>query len=233
MSNRSLHRGSQPEGGPARTLRIALVDDHARVRAGIRELCESFAGVTVVAEAGDGNEALEVVKTHHPDLVLMDISMKGLNGLEATAQIKREFPQVRVIILSMHAEEAYVQHALKAGATGYVLKDAAVSELEAAIAAATRGEVYLSREISSPVVQSYVQRAGLVEGSLDALTPRQREILQLIAEGHSAEDIGFRLFLSVRTVETHRAQMMERLGIHDIPGLVRFAIRAGLASSND
>lgn len=213
-------------------IRIVLADDHVLVRAGIRTLCESLDGVTVVAEAADGNQVLEMVKAHHPDLVLMDIAMKALNGLDATAQIKRDFPQVRVMILSMHTAEDYVLQALKVGAAGYLLKDAAVPELETAIAAVMRGEAYLSPQISKLVVQSYMQHAGAVEGPLGVLTPRQREILQLIAEGHSTKDIGFRLGLSVKTVEAHRAQIMERLSIHDIPGLVRFAIRVGLVSSD-
>ncbi|MBI2226827.1 MAG: response regulator transcription factor [Betaproteobacteria bacterium] len=214
-------------------IRIVLADDHALVRAGIRTLCESLDGVTVVAEAADGIQVLEMIKAHHPDLVLMDITMKTLNGLEAAAQIKRDFPQVGVIILSMHAAEEYVQQALKAGAAGYLLKDAAVPELETAITAVMRGEVYLSPQISRLVVQSYMLHAGAVEGPLGVLTPRQREILQLIAEGHSTKDIGFRLSLSVKTVEAHRTQIMERLRIHDIAGLVRFAIRVGLVSTDN
>jgi DNA-binding NarL/FixJ family response regulator len=213
-------------------IRIVLADDHALVRAGIRTLCESLDGVAVVAEAADGNQVLELVKTHNPDLVLMDIAMKALNGLEATAQIRHEFPRVRVIILSMHGAEEYVQQALNAGAAGYLLKDAAVPELEMAITSVMRDEVYLSPQISRLVVQSYMQHAGAVEGPLGMLTSRQREILQLIAEGHSTKDISFRLGLSVKTVEAHRAQIMERLGIHDIAGLVRFAIRVGLVSAD-
>ena len=213
-------------------IRIVLADDHALVRAGIRTLCELLDGVTVVAEAADGNQALEMVKAHQPDLVLMDIAMKTLNGLDATARIKREFPQVRVIILSMHAAEDYVLHALKAGASGYLLKDSAATELELALAAVMRGENYLCPQISSLVLRSYVQHAGAVEGPLATLTPRQREILQLIAEGNTTKDIAFQLNLSVKTVETHRAQIMKRLSIHDIPGLVRYAIRVGLVSSD-
>lgn len=212
-------------------IRIVLADDHALVRAGIRTLCETLDGVTVVGEAADGNQALKLVKAHHPDVVLMDIAMKVLNGLEATAQLKREFPHVRVIILSMHAAEEYVQQALKAGAAGYVLKDAAVPELETAITTVMRGEFYLSPQISELVVQNYLRHSGAISNPLDMLTPRQREILQLIAEGHSTKDIGSRLGLSVKTVETHRAQIMERLDIHDIAGLVRFAVRVGLVSS--
>ncbi len=135
-------------------IRIVLADDHALVRASIRTLCESLDGVTVVAEAADGNQALEMVKAHHPDLVLMDITMKTLNGLEATAQIKREFPQVRVLIVSMHTAENYVRQALKVGAAGYLLKDAVVLELETAITVVMRGEVYLSPQISRQMVQS-------------------------------------------------------------------------------
>ena len=213
-------------------VRIVLADDHALVRAGIRTLCESLEGVTVVAETADGSEVLELVRAHRPELVLMDISMKALNGMEATAQVRREFPRVRVVILSMHAAEGFVQQALKAGAAGYLLKDAAVPELEAAIAAVMRGDIYLSPQISRLVVQGYMQQAGAVEGPLGALTPRQREILQLIAEGHGTKDIGFRLGLSVKTVESHRAQIMQRLDIHDIAGLVRFAIRVGLVSAD-
>ena len=212
-------------------IRVVLADDHALVRAGIRTLCESFDGVTVVAEATDGNQVLEMVKAHDPDIVLMDIAMKTLNGLEATARMTREFPQVRVIILSMHTAEDYVLEALKAGAAGYLLKDAAVPELEMAITAVLRGEGYLSPQISRLVMQRYMH-GGAVEGPLGMLTPRQREILQLIAEGHNTKDIGSRLGLSVKTVDAHRTQIMERLDIHDVAGLVRFAIRVGLVSSD-
>jgi DNA-binding NarL/FixJ family response regulator len=215
-----------------KSVRIVLADDHALVRAGIRSVCESGDGLTVVAEAADGAHVLELVRTHHPDLVLMDITMKTLNGLEATRQIRRELPGVRVIILSMHASEDYVQQALKAGAAGYLLKDAAVSQLATAIGAVMRGEIYLSPQISRLVVQSYMQHAGTVTSPLDLLTPRQREILELIASGHTTKDIGFRLGLSVKTAETHRAQIMERLNIHDVPGLVRLAIRTGLISAD-
>jgi DNA-binding NarL/FixJ family response regulator len=213
-------------------IRIVLADDHALVRAGIRSVCESGDGLTVVAEATDGAQVLELVRTHHPALVLMDISMKTLNGVEATRQIRRELPNVRVIILSMHASEDYVQQALKAGAAGYLLKDAAVSQLATAINAVMRGEIYLSPEISRLVVQSYMQHAGTAVSPLDLLTPRQREILELIARGRTTKDIGFRLGLSVKTAETHRAQIMDRLDIHDVAGLVRFAIRTGLVSAD-
>jgi len=181
-----------------------------------------------VAEAADGRDALASIRACHPDIVLMDISMTGLNGLEATARVVREFPQVRVIILSAHSSEEYVCQALRAGAAGYLLKDAAIAELELALRAVARGETYLSPAISKHVISDYVRRVGGEAGSLDLLTPRQREILQLIAEGKTTKEIAGLLHLSVKTVETHRTQLMDRLDIHDIAGLVRFAIRVGL-----
>jgi len=212
-------------------MRILLADDHILVRAGIRALLEGLEGVTVVAEAGNGNEVLELARTHRPDVVLLDISMPGLGGLEASAQLKQEFPGVRVVMLSMHANEEYVLQALRAGAAGYMLKDSATAELEIALKAVMQGETYLSPPISKQVVEGYVQRVGAEQPAPDNLTPRQRQVLQLIAEGHSTKEIAFRLELSVKTVETHRAQLMERLQIHDIAGLVRYAIRSGLISA--
>jgi len=213
-------------------VRVLLADDHTLVRAGIRALLNELPGVQVVAEAGDGREAVELAKAHQPNLILMDISMKGLNGIEATAQVKRELPDVRVIILSMHASEEHVAQALRAGASGYMLKDAATQELALAVAAVMRGEAYLSPLISKQVVESYVQRRGADNGPLDMLTSRQRQILQLIAEGKSTKQIAHLLSLSVKTVETHRAQLMERLEIRDVPGLVRYAVRVGLVASD-
>jgi DNA-binding NarL/FixJ family response regulator len=213
-------------------VRVLLADDHTLVRAGIRALLNELPGVQVIAEAGDGREAVELAKAHQPNLILMDISMKGLNGIEATAQVKRELPDVRVIILSMHASEEHVAQALRAGASGYMLKDAATQELALAVAAVMRGEAYLSPLISKQVVESYVQRRGADNGPLDMLTSRQRQILQLIAEGKSTKQIAHLLSLSVKTVETHRAQLMERLEIRDVPGLVRYAVRVGLVASD-
>jgi DNA-binding NarL/FixJ family response regulator len=210
------------------SIRVLLADDHALVRAGFRALAQNLAGVEVVAEAADGRDALALIKTCQPDIVLMDISMTGLNGLEATARVVKEFPQVRVIILSAHSSEEYVCQALRAGAAGYLLKDAAIAELELALRAVARGETYLSPAVSKHVISDYVRRVGGEAGSLDLLTPRQREILQLIAEGKTTKEIAGLLHLSVKTVETHRTQLMDRLDIHDIAGLVRFAIRVGL-----
>lgn len=212
--------------------RILLAEDHTLVRAGIRSLLGRLERMEVVAEASDGREAVRLARQHKPDLVLMDIAMSGLNGLEATRRIRAAAPEVRVLILSMHANEQYVQQALKAGASGYLLKDAATEELDLAVQAALRDQTYLSPRISRHLVDGYLNRDE-EEAPLDRLTPRQREILQLVAEGRSTRDIAECLHVSVKTVETHRAQLMERLDIHDVPGLVRFAIRAGLISAEE
>jgi DNA-binding NarL/FixJ family response regulator len=211
--------------------RVLLADDHALVRAGIRALLEGLEGVTVVAEAGNGDEVLELARKHRPDVVLLDISMPGLGGLEASALLKQELPEVRVVMLSMHANEEYVLQALRAGASGYMLKDSATAELELALQAVIQGETYLSPRISKQMVEGYVQRVGGEQPKSDTLTPRQRQVLQLIAGGHSTKEIAYRLELSVKTVETHRAQLMHRLQIHDIAGLVKYAIRNGLVTT--
>lgn len=208
---------------------ILLADDHDLVRAGIRSLLQDISGVKVLAEAEDGRKALELVKIHQPDVVLMDIAMPGLNGLEATSRIVKESPRTRVIILSMHRSEEHVLGALRSGAAGYLLKDASTSELETAVRSVAGGESYLSPPISRQVIEDYRQRTQSAS-PLDMLTPRQREILQLIAEGRSTKEIAGLLEVSVKTVETHRAQLMERLDIHDVPGLVRYAIRTGLVT---
>lgn len=213
-------------------VRVLLADDHTLVRAGFRALFQSIEGIEVIAEAADGREALQMIATHQPDVVLMDIAMSNLNGLEATARVAQEFPHVHVVMLSMHANEEYVLQALRAGAMGYLLKDASVTELELAINAVMRGETYLSPAVSKHVVE-YVQRVGGESSSLQRLTARQREILQLIAEGCTTQEIARMLHISVKTVETHRAQLMERLDIHDVAGLVRYAIRMGVVTSND
>jgi DNA-binding NarL/FixJ family response regulator len=208
-------------------LRVLLVDDHALVRAGMRSLLQDLPDVEVVAEAGDGAEALAIAERERPDVVLMDIAMKGMNGLEAAARLRERLPGVKVIILSMHTSEEYVLLALRAGAAAYLIKDSATSELELALKCVMRGETYLSPAISRQVVDGYVQRVGAGAGP-DPLTPRQREVLKRIAEGRSTKEIAFELNLSIKTVETHRAQIMERLGIRDVAGLVRYAMRAGL-----
>ena len=211
-------------------VRVLLADDHALVRAGIRALLQGLEGVTVVAETGNGAEVLELARMHRPDVVLLDISMPGLSGLDVSAQLEQELPEVRVVLLSMHANEEYVLQALRSGAAGYMLKDSATAELELALKAVMQGETYLSPRISKQVVEGYVQRVGADQPASEKLTPRQREVLRLIAEGHSTKGIAHHLELSVKTVETHRAQLMERLQIRDIAGLVKYAIRNGLVT---
>jgi DNA-binding NarL/FixJ family response regulator len=211
-------------------IRVLIADDHTLVRAGIRGLLQSLTGVEVVGEAGEGQEVLRLAAVLRPDVVLMDIGMPGLNGLEAAARLVTLSNSIRVVILSMHNSEEYVLRALRAGCVGYLLKGAAVSELEVAVRAVARGEVYLSPAVSRQVVDDYVGRTGAATGPLEALTPRQREILQLVAEGNTSKDIAVQLGLSVKTVEAHRAQIMERLDVHDLAGLVRFAVRVGLVT---
>lgn len=217
-------------------LRVLLVDDHALVRAGLRALLETLGGVQVVGEASDGREALRSIETLRPDVVLMDIAMAGMNGLEAAARATQAFPRSRIIILSMHADEEYVRRALRAGATGYLLKDAGTAEVKLALEAVADGGLYLSPGVSKHVVDDYARgSAGGPpsegrEGPYAVLTPRQREILQLVAEGSSTKEIARVLDLAVKTVETHRAEIMTRLGIHNVAGLVRYAIRTGIVS---
>jgi DNA-binding NarL/FixJ family response regulator len=212
------------------TLRILIAEDHTLVRAGFRSLLEKLYDCEVVAEVGDGREALRVVGQLQPDVVLMDVKLPGLNGLEATARINRDYPNVRIVILSMYANEEYVLQALRAGAVGYLLKDATTAELQLAIHAAVRGEMYLSPAISKRVLQDYIKLVGSSGGMFDALTARQREVLQLIAEGRTMKEIAQILHISVKTAEAHRKQLMDRLDIHDVTGLVRFAIRIGLVT---
>jgi DNA-binding NarL/FixJ family response regulator len=209
-------------------IRVVLADDHALVRAGIRSLLGAMADVEVVGEASSGEEALALAQRERPDVVLMDIAMKGITGLEAAARMREQHPAVRVVILSMHAGEEYVLQALRAGAVGYLLKDAATGELELALRTVIRGESWLSPAVSRQVVEGYVQRVGGDAGGADVLTVRQREVLRHVAGGKSTKEIAFMLNVSVKTVETHRAQIMERLGIRDVAGLVRYALRTGL-----
>ena len=209
----------------SKVVRIVLADDHRMVREGLCGLLAKLENVEVVAEASDGRQALALVKTHQPDLLLTDIGMKGMNGLEAAARVAKEYPHVRVIILSMHAHEEYVWQALQSGVSGYLLKESGTAELEFAIMAVSRGETYLTPSISKHIVDDYIRRVGGDKRPLDRLTPRHREILQMIAEGDTTKKIANTLHLGVKTVETHRTQLMERLDIHDIAGLVRYAIR--------
>jgi DNA-binding NarL/FixJ family response regulator len=213
----------------AKKINVILADDHTLVRAGIRALLEKLPGVKVTGEAGDGREVLNLVKAQRPDVVLMDIAMPGLNGLEAAERIARDFPKVRVIMLSMHNNEEYVLRAIKSGASGYLLKKAATAELETALHRVVDGEVYLSKEISMQLHREFpLQGIAARKGPFEQLTGRQREILQLIAEGRNTKQIGETLKVSPKTIEYHRMKLMNCLNVHDIPGLVRFALRVGL-----
>jgi len=208
-------------------IRVVIADDHALIRAGIRSLLENLSSVTVVAEASDGQEVLRLVAEHHPDIVLMDIAMPILNGLEATRTLAAQYPEVSVIILTMHADEEHVYQTLRAGAAGYLLKEAIPEELELAVRSVAQGKTYLAPQISGHVITEYLRRTR-VPDTAESLSPRQLEVLKLIAEGKSTKQAALELGISAKTVEAHRAQLMDRLNIHDVPGLVRYAIRTGL-----
>lgn len=215
-------------------VRVLLADDHTLIRSGLRLLVDEIAGFQVVAEAGDGREAVRLVRQLQPDIALLDIGMPGLNGLDATALIAQATPQTHIVILSMYAAEDYVLAALRAGAIGYVAKFAAADELERALRAVLKGEHWLSPSISPHLLDEYLRGSRQpkapteTETGLGLLTRRQREILKLIAESHSTREIAERLSISIKTAETHRNQLMERLNIHDVASLTRFAIRCGL-----
>jgi DNA-binding NarL/FixJ family response regulator len=210
--------------------RILLADDHAILRSGLRLLLGREPDLTVAGEAGDGRAALEWLAREAADVAVMDVGMPGLNGIEATAQIARLYPRMAVIMLSMHGDETYVLRCLRAGARGYILKEAAEQELIAAIRAVTAGKSYFSPKVKRLLQQEHVarlRRSG-AEDSYELLTGREREILQLIAEGNSNKDVATRLFLSVLTVETHRKNMLEKLKLHGAADLILYAVRKGL-----
>jgi len=211
-------------------VRVLLADDHKLFRAGIRALLRTIEEVEVVGEAADGREALRAIAAQRPDVVLMDIMMPNLNGLDAAARIGRAFPRTRVVILSMNADEDSVLKALRAGAAGYLVKTADPAELELAIRAVARGDRFLSSVVSTHVVAACVGRVDKEQTSLDRLTSRQREVLQLIAEGHRTKEIAAKLNITVKTAEAYRGELMRTLEIHDIASLTRYAIRAGLVS---
>jgi len=207
---------------------VLLADDHKLVRAGFRAMLNSLGDVEIIGETGDGREALELIQKHRPDVALLDITMPSLTGLEVAKRVANQIKNVRVIILSMHTSEDYIARAIRAGVCGYLLKNADPVELELAIRAAMNGEMYLSPAVSKRLVEDYARRMQQEGAPEEQLTTRQREILQLIAEGKATKDIASGLNLSIKTVETHRKDLMDRLGIHDVPGLVRYAIRAGI-----
>jgi DNA-binding NarL/FixJ family response regulator len=213
-----------------RKIRILLADDHKLFRAGIRSLLATMEDVEIVAEASDGRESLSLANEHHPDVVLMDIVMPSLNGLDAVARMVREVPRARVIMLSMNADEDSVLMALRAGALSYLVKTADPAELALAIRAAVRGERFLSSAISAHVVGACLGRIERDQTSLERLTPRQREVLQLVAEGYATKEIATKLGIGVKTAESYRGELMKALDIHDVASLTRYAIRAGLVS---
>lgn len=210
-------------------VRVVLADDHVLVRSGLRALVEQVPGYEVVGEAGDGEALLEAVEAHQPDLAIVDIQMPHLGGIDALDRIKRGASAPKVLILSMHSADDYVLRALRSGADGYLLKDAAASELGKALDTLQRGERYLSPKVS----ETLANVSHRLDESPPALSPRQREVLRLIARGRATKEIAFELGLSPKTVESHRAQIMERLGIRDIAGLVRYALRNGLIHDDD
>jgi len=204
--------------------RILLADDHLVVREGLRSLLEA-AGFKVVGEARDGREALKLARMLEPEVTVMDIGMPSLNGVDACRELLREVPEMRIIVLTVHGEDAYVIEALRSGARGYVLKTQAGSDLVRAIGEVTQGRIYLSPSVSSAVVQAFL--AGSTSPA-DPLTPREREVLQLVAEGRSTKEVAGILGVSVKTAETHRTRLMTKLDIHHTAGLVHYAIRRGL-----
>lgn len=207
--------------------RVLIADDHTLVRAGIRSLLDKLPGIEVIAESGNGMEVLRLVAEHQPRIVLMDIAMPDLNGLEATTRLTELHPNVRVVILSIYSDEEHVYQALRAGASGYLLKGGSIEELELAIRSAARGETFLSPQISRPVIDEYVRRTRASRPE-EILSTRQQQVLQLIAEGKTMKQVALDLGISVKTAETHRAQLMDRLDIHDVASLVRYAIKMGL-----
>ena len=209
-------------------MKVLIADDHNLLRAGLVALLSKLPGMETVWEAADGREALRVAKEQRPDIVIMDIDMPGLNGLDATERIREAVPDTKVLILSMHTKEEFVAQALRAGAAGYLLKGAATDELAQALKVIGAGQFYFSPDISRQVAD--IMLHGKPTG-LEVLSTRQREILQLVAEGHTTRAIADRLHVSTKTVDAHRAEIMKRLDIHDVAGLVRFAIRKGLVKS--
>jgi len=212
------------------TVRILIADDHKLVRAGLAMLIEEIPGYEVIAQADDGVSALESAIGLKPDVVLVDINMPRMSGLECLAKLREQAPEIHVLMLSMYANEEHVIRALNLGARGYLLKDATPSELELAIRTVADGNLWLSAAVSTQVLKRYGMRGQPAGEKDDVLTARQQQILQRLAERASIKEIAFELGVSIKTVETHKAQIMERLGLHDIPALVRYAIRNGIVA---
>jgi two-component system, NarL family, response regulator NreC len=215
-----------------RKTRVLLADDHQLMRSGIRLMLEREPDLSVVGEAGDGREAVALAKSLKPDVVVMDIGMSNLNGIEAAQQMTGDRPEIAVVMLSMHSDESYVLRALKAGARGYLLKDSAEADLIKAVYAVAGGKSFFSPAVSKVLLDDYVRklRRSGTEDAYDLLTAREREVLQLIAEGKSNKDIANLLNLSVYTVESHRSNLMEKLNVRGLPELILYAVRKGIIS---
>ena len=215
-----------------RKIRVLLADDHQRLRSGIRLMLERETDLSVVGEANDGREAVALAKSLRPDVVVMDIGMANLNGIEAAQQMTGDSPEIAVVMLSMHSDESYVLRALKAGARAYLLKDSAEADLIKAVHAVAGGKSFFSPAVSKVLLDDYVRklRRSGTEDAYDLLTPREREVLQLIAEGKSNKDIANLLNLSVYTVESHRSNLMEKLNVRGLPELILYAVRKGIIS---
>ncbi len=215
-------------------IRVLLAEDHTIVRKGLRSLLDAEADIEVVGEAEDGRQAVEKAQQLRPDIVLMDITMPGLNGLEATRQLKKYCPEVKVVALTVHTNEEYILQVLRAGADGYLVKQAAVEELILAIQAVCRGDSFLSPSISRKVIEEYSRRAeaSAPEDNYEQLTGREREVLQLVAEGRSNREIAETLHVAVKTVEAHRSNLMDKLDIHNTADLTRYALRKGVIAED-
>jgi len=215
-----------------RRIRILLADDHTVLRSGLRALLSAQADLEVAGEAADGGEALRLAQTIKPDVVVMDIGMPGVSGIDATARIRRELPATKVLILSMHDDQGYLRQALRAGASGYVLKKAADTELLAAIRAAARGEVFLDPSLAKGFVEDVVLPKAQ-EPDIPMLSDREREVLRLLARGHTNQQVADRLCIGVKSVETYKARLMEKLGLKGRAELVRYALTHGLLKDTD
>jgi len=215
-------------------IKVLVADDHTILRQGIKALLDNQEGIEVIGEAKDGREALAIIEETLPDVILMDIAMPGLNGLEATRRIKKKFPRMKVLVLTMYTNEEYIFQILNAGANGYLVKETAFQDLISAIKAVYKNEAFMSPSISKKVINSYIKRAqDDEEKTCEILTTREREILQLIAEGNSSKKIAEALFISPKTVETHRTHIMDKLNIHNRTGLVKYAIRKGIVDMDE
>lgn len=209
-------------------IKILIADDHAVVREGLRSVIESIDGVEVIAEASDGEEAVKICRWQKPDLVIMDISMPKMNGIESTRAIKKEFEEIKILALSMHNKGHFVQNIFEAGASGYLLKDCVVDEIQEAISKIIAGEIFICSRITDVVKNDYVNKLKVNTSGSEELSPREREVVKLLANGLKTKDIASKLFISPRTVEMHRSQVMRKLNIKSVAGVVKYAIREGI-----